>query len=63
MKFVRTDRELETPQADRDLAGRGRLVLLPDGVGEDRLAEPSADPHVPHAPLTVSHFPSISRGS
>lgn len=43
MKFVRTDRELETPLVDRDLAGRGRLVLLPEGVGEDRLAEEVAD--------------------
>ncbi|MCT8328012.1 C-terminal binding protein [Albidovulum sediminis] len=43
MKFVRTDRELETPLIDRDLAGHGRLVLLPEGVGEDQLAAEVAD--------------------
>lgn len=38
MKIVRTDAELETPLLDAELAKRGDLVLLPDGVGEDRLA-------------------------
>lgn len=43
MKIVRTDCELETPFLDAELEKRGRLVLLPDGVSEDRLAAELAD--------------------
>lgn len=43
MKIVRTDCELEMPLVDAELARRGRLVLLPEGVGEDRLAAEVAD--------------------
>ncbi|MEZ5779120.1 MAG: C-terminal binding protein [Paracoccaceae bacterium] len=39
MKIVRLDRELETPRLDAELRKRGDLVLLPDGIGEARLAE------------------------
>lgn len=37
VKIVRTDRELETPGLDRELARRGRLECLPDGIGEAAL--------------------------
>ncbi|MGB3315333.1 MAG: C-terminal binding protein [Albidovulum sp.] len=43
MKIVRTDSELETPLLDTELVKRGDLVLLPDGVTEDRLAAELAD--------------------
>ncbi len=43
MKIVRTDAELETPLLDAELRKRGDLVLLPDGVSEDRLAAELAD--------------------
>ena len=43
MKIVRTDRELETPLTDAELSRRGDLVLLPEGVSEDRLAKEVAD--------------------
>ncbi|MDG2406805.1 MAG: C-terminal binding protein [Paracoccaceae bacterium] len=38
MKIIRTDRELQTPKVDAELRAAGHeLVLLPDGVSEDRL--------------------------
>ena len=43
MKIVRTDRELEVPLVDRELARRGPLVLLPDRVEEARLVAEVAD--------------------
>ena len=43
MKIVRTDGELRTPRVDAELGRRGRLVVLPDGVDEARLAEEVAD--------------------
>ena len=44
LKFVRTDRELGCPGIDAGLRERGAdLVLLPDGVSEDALAEEVRD--------------------
>ena len=44
MKIVRTDRELECPHVDAVLREKGHdLVLLPDGIGEDELAEATRD--------------------
>ena len=44
MKIVRTDRELQTPYIDAELAARGAdLVLLPDGIREDDLVEAVRD--------------------
>ncbi|HEX3989239.1 MAG TPA: hypothetical protein VHZ30_07390 [Verrucomicrobiae bacterium] len=44
MKAIRTDCELECPHIDAGLRERGlNLVTLPDGVGEDALAEELAD--------------------
>ncbi len=44
MKIVRTDRELRMPVLDRALRDAGHdLVLLPDGVGEDGLADQVRD--------------------
>ncbi len=43
-RIVRTDRELETPHIDATLRARGHeLVLLPDGIAEDALAEAVRD--------------------
>ena len=40
MKIIRTDSELECPLIDRALREAGHeLMLLPDGVGEEQLAE------------------------
>ena len=39
MKVIRTDAEIECPLIDASLQERGiDLVLLPDGVSEERLA-------------------------
>ena len=38
-KIVRTEAELECPGLDAALRERGDLVLLPDGVSEDRLRD------------------------
>ena len=44
MKIIRTDCELECPLVDRTLREAGHeLVLLPDGIGEDRFAEEARD--------------------
>src|SRR5690606_38603161 len=43
MKIVRTDSALETPLLDAALRQRGDLVLLPDGVCEDRLVAEVAE--------------------
>lgn len=43
MKIVRTDGEMRVPRIDAELGRRGRLVVLPDGVDEARLAEEAAD--------------------
>lgn len=44
MKVLRTDAELECPHLDAGLRARGcDLILLPNGVGEDRLAHEAAD--------------------
>ncbi|MCB2128740.1 MAG: C-terminal binding protein [Rhodobacteraceae bacterium] len=43
MKIVRTDRELECPHLDRELAALGDLVLLPEGIAEEELAAVVAD--------------------
>ena len=44
MKIIRTDRELECPLIDRALREAGHeLMLLPDGVGEEQLAEKARD--------------------
>ena len=44
MKIIRTDCELECPLIDRTLRQAGHeLVLLPDGIGETRLAEEARD--------------------
>lgn len=43
MKFVRLDRELETPLMDAELSRRGSLVLLPENVSEERLVAEVAD--------------------
>ncbi|MCB2135754.1 MAG: C-terminal binding protein [Rhodobacteraceae bacterium] len=43
MKIIRTDSELETPWLDAELRRRGELLLLPDGVAEDRLVAEIAD--------------------
>ena len=37
-KIIRTDAEIETPRLDAALRRRGKLVLLADGVSEERLA-------------------------
>ncbi|MDA7946374.1 MAG: C-terminal binding protein [Hyphomicrobiaceae bacterium] len=42
-KIIRTDAELECPGLDAALRGRGELVLLPDGVGEERLRDEVRD--------------------
>jgi D-3-phosphoglycerate dehydrogenase / 2-oxoglutarate reductase len=40
MKIIRTDRELETPVIDKALIESGHnLILLPDGIAEDKLCE------------------------
>ena len=44
VKIVRTDQELECPHVDKVLRDKGfELVLLPDGVDEDRLAHETRD--------------------
>lgn len=43
MKFVRLDRELETPLMDAELSRRGSLALLPKNVSEERLVAEVAD--------------------
>ena len=44
MKILRTDRELECPRIDAALRARGaELVLLPEGIAEDALAEAARD--------------------
>lgn len=44
MKIIRTDMELETPLVDKTLRESGHhLVLLPDGVPEDKLAKEIED--------------------
>ncbi|MGB3148504.1 MAG: C-terminal binding protein [Paracoccaceae bacterium] len=43
MKFVRTDSELEMPVVDAALRERGELVLLPEGVSEQRLTAELAE--------------------
>ncbi|RKN77900.1 2-hydroxyacid dehydrogenase [Ulvibacterium marinum] len=44
MKIIRTDMELETPLVDKTLRESGhRLVLLPDGVPEDKLVKEIED--------------------
>lgn len=44
MKIIRTEEELECPLIDRALRDMGAtLVLLPDGVAEDRLIEEARD--------------------
>jgi D-3-phosphoglycerate dehydrogenase len=44
MKIIRTDRELECPGLDAALVARGaRLVLLPDGIGEEALGREVTD--------------------
>ena len=44
MKIIRTDSELECPLIDRALREAGHeLMLLPDGVGEEQLAEKARD--------------------
>ena len=46
MKIIRTDCELECPLIDRTLREAGHeLVLLPDGIGEDRFAEEARKIH------------------
>ncbi|MCV2868360.1 C-terminal binding protein [Defluviimonas sp. WL0002] len=57
MNFVRTDRELETPLIDAELARRGGLVLLPDGVAEDKLADEVAEADV----LLMCYTPVTAR--
>ncbi len=57
MKIVRTDCELQTPQLDGQLRGMGHdLVLLPDGVAEDILADAVRD-----ADLLLMCYTSITR--
>ncbi|MCB2104880.1 MAG: hypothetical protein KDE10_10325, partial [Rhodobacteraceae bacterium] len=43
MKIVRTDRELETPIVDAELARMGDLVLLPEGASQEELLAEVAD--------------------
>jgi D-3-phosphoglycerate dehydrogenase len=44
MKIVRTDKELQTPVIDARLREAGHeLVLLPDGIAEDKLIEQIGD--------------------
>lgn len=43
MKIVRTDRELQMPQVDRELRQIGDLVLLPEGVPEAQIAAEVAE--------------------
>ena len=44
IKVVRTDQELECPRIDRALRDKGiNLVLLPENVGEERLAQETQD--------------------
>lgn len=57
MKIVRTDRELTTPLIDRALVEGGHdLVLLPDGVSEERLIEEARD-----ADIILMCYTPISR--
>ena len=56
MKFVRTDAEIECPLIDAALRERGELVLLPDGVTEDRLVDEIAEADLLlmcYAPITA----------
>lgn len=47
MKIVRTDCELDVPLVDAELRAAGHdVVLLPDGVCEDRLCEEVKDAHL-----------------
>ena len=43
VKIIRTDAELECPGLDAALRERGELVLLPDGVSQERLREETRD--------------------
>ena len=42
-KIIRTDAEIETPRLDAALRRRGELVLLADGVSEERLARETGE--------------------
>jgi D-3-phosphoglycerate dehydrogenase len=58
IKVVRTDRELECPGIDQALRSYGaRVVLLPDGISEDRLIREVADAHL----LLMCYTPVTAR--
>ena len=42
-KIIRTDANMESPRLDAALRERGELVLLPDGVSEEELAQATRD--------------------
>ena len=58
IKVVRTDRELECPGIDAKLRAYGaRVVLLPDGISEDRLIREVTDAHL----LLMCYTPVTAR--
>ncbi len=65
LKIVRTDEELECPIIDAELRALGaELVLLPDGVDEDRLVAEVADADLLlmcYTPITARVIDSASR--
>lgn len=63
-KIVRTDAELECPGLDAALRERGDLVLLPDGVSEDRLRDAVRDADLLlmcYTPITASVLDGAQR--
>jgi D-3-phosphoglycerate dehydrogenase len=65
IKVVRTDRELECPGLDAALRNYGaRLVLLPDGISEERLAREVSDADLLlmcYTPVTARVIQTASR--
>ncbi len=65
MKIVRTDQELECPHIDAELMKAGaQMVLLPDGVSEDKLAREVEDADLLlmcYTPITARVINSAAR--